>query len=253
MPVASLLAMFCAVWLLYAADRLLDARVLDRDPFASELKQRHHFHHRHRGGFLWGIAAAVVLLAFLLPGMWVIALRLYLTEGALLIGYFVLIHTSGTSHRIPKELTVGVFFSAAVFVPTVARRPDLQRGLLPAALLLAGVFALNGLLISSWESSERSAMGQKTRGSRRGHWLARPRRRAASLIFPALLGATGVVLATAGHGGTRPLPCAATLSLLLLLLLDRGRHRLRPLTLRAAADLVLLTPLVSLLARHAKL
>ena len=240
--------MFCAVWLLYAADRLLDARVLERDPFSPELKQRHHFHHRHRRAFLWGIAAAALLLAFLLPEMLVTALRLYLTEGALLIGYFVLIHTTGASHRIPKELAVGVFFSAAVFVPAVARRPDLRAEWLPAALLLAGVFAWNGWLISMWESHRQTS--RQTPGETHGAipWLARRRSTAARVALPALLAAVAFAIA-ASHagGGLRAFAIAATLSLGLLLLLDWQRHRLPELTLRAAADLVLLTPLLLLL------
>jgi len=41
-------AMGVTVWLLYAADRLLDTRALDPLGDTSEFEARHFFHHRHR-------------------------------------------------------------------------------------------------------------------------------------------------------------------------------------------------------------
>jgi hypothetical protein len=64
-----------------------------------------------------------------------------------------------------------------------------------------------------------------------------------------LLGVSGLLLATV-LASTQPRPAAliaaGAASALLLALLHRLRHRLTPLALRAAADLVLLTPLALL-------
>ena len=77
-----------AVWILYAADRLLDAQAVEAaaNGCAGELEARHFFHHRHRRLFLAGIALAGAALAALLPMLDSAAIRLYLVEGVLLRG-----------------------------------------------------------------------------------------------------------------------------------------------------------------------
>ncbi len=69
-------------------------------------------------------------------------------------------------------------------------------------------------------------------------------------LAPSLLAFSGLLLSSL-LASTQPRPAAliaaGAASALLLALLDRLRHRLTPLALRAAADLVLLTPLVLLL------
>ena len=126
LPLAAPAAMAIAVWILYAADRLLDARLLDARSnrsrvHSSDLEARHYFHHRNRRAFLIGIAFATVLLAALLPRLDPAALRLYLAEGMLLAVWFLILHATPGAHRLHKEIAVGLFFSAAVFIPTIAR------------------------------------------------------------------------------------------------------------------------------------
>jgi hypothetical protein len=240
LPIASLGAMALAVWMLYAADRLLDARELDK-PFTrplAELEARHLFHHRHTRAFLPGIALAAVALATLLPSLNPAAIRLYLVEGALLCAWFLMLHTSPPAHRLPahyptKEIAVGLFFSAAVFIPAVARasttrQPGLHLALLPCALLFTALCSLNCLFIRAWEHE----------GTR---------------LAPARLPTLAVVIAIACAGlailaptSLRTIPCACALAAVLLLLLDRHRTRLSRTHLRAAADLALLTPLLLL-------
>ena len=67
-------AMFLAVWMLYAGDRLLDARFLrSASPAAAreaELERRHRFHHRHLAWFgrlLVASGAGLAGLAWRLP------------------------------------------------------------------------------------------------------------------------------------------------------------------------------------------
>jgi len=228
-------AMFLAVWILYVADRLLDARSLDSHTRPPDLEERHRFHHRHRRAFLIGIVVAACALAILLRTLDPHALRLYTLLATLLAAYFLLIHARADSaHRLPKELAVGIFFPAAVFIPTVARLPQLRLGLLPIALLLAATCSLNCLFLYAWEHPVDRT---------HAHWSTRwATQHLATITFTiATLSAVHCLLST------RLLSSCILASSLFLLALHHLRHRLAPIHLRALADLVLLTPLVPLL------
>jgi len=242
LPWSAAAAMFLAVWMLYATDRLLDARLLDTRTAAAlpELEERHRFHHRHKKAFLAGTACASVMLAALLPRIDPAALRLYALLASLLFAYFFLIHiypsnhSSVGSHRLPKELAVGVFFPAAVFIPTVARAPGLRLTLVPAALLFAAVCTLNCLYLYAWEHP----------GSRESaHWTTR----FATRHLRELSGMTALLCCVVFAFETRGvglLVVASGVSALLLLLLHLQRDRFAAIHLRAAADMALLTPLL---------
>lgn len=240
LPATAILAMGLAVWVLYAADRLLDARLAHHND--ADLEPRHHFHRNHRRLFLVGIAVSCLVLAVLVSGLPAQAIRLYLVLGALLFAYFILIHADtfsqqGKARRLPKELAVGIFFSAATFIPTVARVPALRLSLLPAAVLFGIVCSLNCLFIYCWEHPETAA-------------TAHPATRSALRHLPKIaILATGCGLLLAV--GTHRIPWQITVAIAaagaLLMLLHRHRDRLRPTTLRAAADLCLLTPLLLML------
>ncbi|HSY68381.1 MAG TPA: hypothetical protein VK813_07055 [Edaphobacter sp.] len=245
LPLSSTLAMALAVWMLYAADRLMDARLIDArlmdarladiDPTHHEdLEARHYFHHRHRTAFLTGILLASIALALLLPHLEPAAIRLYLVLGVLISGYFVLIHATHSAHRLPKEIAVGLFFAAATFIPTVARRPDLRLPLLPSALLFATLCSLNCLFIYAWEH---------TSTNHRAHPITRLAiRNLPSLTV--LLTLSSTALALLDHNAPWPMPCATALAATILLLLHNRRRTLAPITLRAAADLALTTPIL---------
>jgi len=237
LPRSAILAMAIAVWMLYAADRLLDAQ----SSLPHHLEPRHHFHHRHRPAFLTGILVASIVLAVLLPRLSPEALPLYLILGGLLSGYFILIHAidSAAAHRLPKEIAVGIFFAAATFIPTVARQPDLRLPLLPSALLFATLCSLNCLFIYAWEHSPKSLTSHHHHPAHR--LVLRYLRQIATLV--ALVGAG---LACLGAPKLHPIPLAAALSAVLLQLLHHRRHHLHPTTLRAAADLALTTPILFL-------
>jgi len=240
LPALSLLSIVIAVWMLYAADRLLDARHLLADPLhTAGLEHRHHFHHRHRSAFLLGILAASLSLALLIPRLPAPAIHLYLILGALLAGYLVLIHATGSAHRLPKEIAVGLFFSAAVFIPTVARAPTLRPSLLPAAALFAMLCSLNCLFIYRWEHPFSTTDGETPS-------LPHPITRAALHYLNPIALALACGSALFALLTLTPLTSAIGLSALLLLVLDRCPARLHPVTLRAAADLALTTPLLFL-------
>ena len=235
LPATGLAAMFLAVWMLYAADRLLDARQLFADPLhTANLEARHLFHHRHATPFLAGILVASVAVAALLRDLPLEALRLYAILGSLVFGWFLLIHARAatTHHRLPKELAVGIAFPAAVFIPTVARHPDLRLTLLPHALLFAAVCSLNCLSIYAWEHPASSE----------AHWTTRyATRHLTTLAATTTLAGLVLTLIT-----RQPLAAAATLTAAILLTLHLNHRHLSPLTARAAADLALLTPILFL-------
>jgi hypothetical protein len=237
LPLSATLAMTIAVWMLYAADRLLDAQSTQPDT----LEPRHLFHHRHRTAFLTGILIASIALAFLLPRLEPESIRLYLILGGLVFGYFILIHATRSAHRLPKEIAVGIFFAAATFIPTVARQPQLRLPLLAPALLFATLCSLNCLFIYAWEHPDHPAVPI----THPAHALTRATLR----HLPAIaitIALTGTALALFDHNTPWPIPSATATAAILLLTLHHRRHHIHPTTLRAAADLVLLTPILLL-------
>jgi hypothetical protein len=236
LPAAAPAAMAVTVWILYAADRILDARALDSDA-ANELEERHHFHHRHRRAFLTGIVLAAPTLTALLPHLDAAAIRLYLAEGTLLAAWFLILHATPSAHRLPKEIAVGLFFSAAVFIPTVAREPTLRPALLPTAILFAALCSLNCLFIYAWEHNDSAR-----HTGRPPHATTR----LALAHLPALALTTAIAGATLALIHPAPIASACAVAAVLLLIVHRNRGRLSPIHLRAAADFALLTPLLLL-------
>ena len=234
-------AMFLMVWILYVGDRLLDGRQSHLQPFgADRLEERHHFHHRHRSAFIAGIAFTIIPLEMLLSHIPVNALHLYLILGGLLTSYFGFIHTLTCSYRLPKELLVGPFFAAAVFIPTVAHRPDLRIALLPSALLFATLCDLNCLFIYRWEHEQEENLFQ-----RHGHAATDfAQRHLGQIVGCTILG--GVVLPLLCHQAHWMIPAACASSAALLVRLHTIRRAFSPTTLRAAADFILLIPLLFL-------
>jgi hypothetical protein len=270
-------AMFIAVWMLYAADRILDARLLDARPLPggqpppglppdlppdlpSDLEERHRFHHLHRRAFLFIIVLAACVLAALLHALDPRALHLYALLATLLGAWLLLIHArplpTADTHRLPKELAVGIFFPAAVFIPTVARLPQLRLDLLLPALLFAAVCTLNCLFLYAWEHPVPRP---------RAHWTTRWATHhlaplalglavaSATLLIASLLHALPTSSILMQHASALLAACTLS-SALLLFLLHHCRRRIQPIHLRALADLVLLTPalilpLASLIAR----
>jgi hypothetical protein len=279
-------AMFVAVWMIYAADRLLDARLLDAylpdtgipntpplesrnlesrpsEPRLSppDLEARHRFHHHHRTRFLAFILLSALALSELLHHIDPRALHLYALLAALLVAWMLLIHIrpqpNGTTRRLPKELAVGIFFPAAIFIPTLARTSPtpnalhllgwtanwLRPNLLPSAILFACVCTLNCLCLYAWEHPTKPVQDQPTR--LHAHWTTRWATAHLTQLALSLLAAS--TIATLSLSPPIALPAlACSLSTAALFALNLYRRRFSPIHLRAAADLVLLTPLLLL-------
>ncbi len=236
----TLAALGLAVWAIYVLDRLLD-RLLDaRAGQRGELKERHYFHWRHRR-VLGGLAALAMAAAawLVVPRLGPGALRPDGVVAAATLFYLGGVHgPSGALRRmlrragglVPRECVVGAIFTAGCVLPALSAgrtgSGDLIALTAPACAL-ADLAWLNVRAIGHWEGDIR-----------RGKGILGPARCLAGL---ALAGAAALA---AAEPRAAALVAMAAASALLLMLLDRFRERLEPVTMRAAADLVLLTPLL---------
>lgn len=240
LPVWPLAVLALVVWSIYVFDRLLDARDGQHD-----LRERHYFHWRYRF-VLAPLAAIAGLVAAWLVRSRMPALALPQDSAVALatLAYFSGVHAR---RKLPRPLArlfaavgsrecmVGALFAAGCVLPAWSVRPA-GSSLLEWLAVPVGYFAalawLNVRAISSWESP-----------STERDWIG-----------PAALGLAVLGLAAAGLlsglAGSPDTPRAAALlamgagSALLLGVLHRRRDRIGPVTLRAAVDLVLLTPLL---------
>jgi hypothetical protein len=272
-------AMFIAVWMIYATDRLLDARALDiNNPHHPDLEARHRFHHHHRTGFLTALVLSALALTTLIHHLDPQSLHLYALLATLLAAWMLLIHISPapnsdtrehpmhlqnprrprTTRRLPKELAVGIFFPAAIFIPTLARTTPtpaalrtlgwlatwLRPTLLPSAILFACVCTLNCLYLYAWEHPTKRLQSHNTAHSTTRWATAHLTQLAIGILA---LSTTAAAISLPLHALPAGLPAlACALSAAALFTLNTLRHRIPPIHLRATADLVLLTPLLLL-------
>lgn len=260
------------VWCAYVCDRVLDARVLDaRGGAASSsrlaqlaLRERHFFHWRHRRWMTPLAAAAAIAAATFALALMPSFVR---NRGAVLAGA-TLVYLSGI-HALPprrrgrcllpspvrKELLVGVLFTAGCVLPAWAgldhsRTTEIsnQWFWIPA-VYFAGLAWLNCWCIARWESPGKTGT-VRARHSRRTERFFGRAEQGANADVPLMFAFAGLLLgaaASASQPRAAALILAGAASALLLALLDRARLRLAPLALRAAADFVLLTPLLLIL------
>lgn len=232
LPWTEYAAMFLAVWVLYAADRLLDARQITGRR-AAGLERRHHFHHKYRVGFCRGIGFACAGLAALIPGMPRVELQRYVLLGILLAGWLGLIHT--VRKPLPKEFMVGIFFASAVFIPGAVRSTGMGGALLFPAVMLGVVCCLNCVFIYAWERGAGMVA--------RAHPGTELTARIVVLVALGVAGVCGLGFLLPGPGRLILLACGE--SALLLLGLHFLRERVEKTSLRALADFALLTPLLA--------
>jgi hypothetical protein len=273
-----------ATWCAYVCDRLLDARGLGARVLGArisdaragvelsvgpelgrpELRERHYFHWRNRRLFLPLVAvgacvAGVVALTFL-PS--------FVRERGSVLAAAALAYFSGVHavprlerwrHSLPrlvsKELLVALLFTAGCLLPAWARfrasihasgatDSTLWRFWIPG-IYFAALAWLNCTSIATWETEKNSSSA----GARNSRFRLFKVFRAltTNLSAGALLGSAGFLLACVAYRSdlrAAALLAAGAGSALLLALLDRMRTRMTPLALRAAADLVLLTPIL---------
>lgn len=225
-PVAAVLA--GAVWTIYVADRLLDAR-----HHGAHLRERHFFS-RHNGK---------TLLLILIPGgalILFVAIRTLsaaeLTAGIFLAAavliYMLAVHSSSALRRaFPKELVVGVIFASGVTLPVwTTSLLDLPRLAISVALF-AALCTLNCLAIETWETSAVGHSQPQTR------WLETHFISAATAL--AILACAAEFLPAILRPNTE-LMFAIALAAVLTLFLHLTRVRNPPAVLRVLADVALL-------------
>lgn len=217
------------VWTVYVADRLLDVRAAHVARRIAPLRERHHFHWRHRRLLipLAGLAACAAM-AIVLVRMPARARESDSLLGAAALAYFSGVHAGRrrrASHFPPllKEFLVGVLFATGCALPALSLAGPAQRMLLwPPILFFAALAFLNCRAIGVWESGQACAH---------------------IAVFAGLFAFCGALLCCFLTPGPALLVAAGSAAALSLAGLDLARHRMAPLALRAAADLVLLTPL----------
>ena len=220
-----------AVWAVYVADRLLDARNGLRSGNLLALRERHLFHWRHRRVFLPLAVVAAVAAAFLVIALMPTGARerdSVLAAASLV--YFTRVH-AGRALRptFPKELLVGLLFTAGCVIPAWSRSASPGATLLTPAVFFAILAWLNCHAIDRWEAAANNTA---------------PQRIAFTACIVAVAGLLAAALLLHVQPRSAALLAAGAMAALLLALLDALRDRLAPVALRAAADLALLTPLL---------
>ena len=235
LPIWIQLVLVCGTWGVYLLDRILDACSALQFNQASHLRQRHIFHWRFRNLlFPMAICLLAFAIALAITQMPVTARVRNTLLMAAAIFYFSVVHARAVGlasakfaiFRNFKELFVALIFTAACTLPTFARVQSFTELIFPA-LLFAALAWLNCHAIELWES--------------------RTQLRNNSILIAAIvlaLVATALAIYSAQvNQRFAALDFAVLYSALLFALLHICRRSFSTLTLRIAADLVLLAPL----------
>jgi hypothetical protein len=142
-----------------------------------------------------------------------------------------------------KEMLVGVIFTVGCALPALNRANGAWVLVGPVGFF-AVLASLNCWAIERWEAESQGAGEGLIRSQVSPPRRTRPGAPRLSVVA-GVVALAGLLLAAglaAGQARPAALMAAGAASAMLLALLDRLRLRLTPLALRAAADLVLLTP-----------
>lgn len=261
LPVWLPLLLALVTWSVYVCDRLLDARTGMRTTVCHTLRERHSFHWRHRRTLLpLAIMAACAAAGIIFVFMPLVARERDSILAAAAFVYFSGVHSRSNTRprrfRWPrsfpgKEFLVGIIFTAGCAMPAWHRPHLFAVGAsvlwtfwIPA-IAYAALAWLNCSCIAQWESAGASPTAMQP--GRKGTFRHRHSNLPAILIACLLLSGIDLSLAAAFapvHPRSAALLVAAGASSLLLALLNECCKRFSALALRAAADLVLLTPLL---------
>jgi hypothetical protein len=230
LPVVSIAILTLGTWIIYISDRLLDGW---RTLRPSEMRERHHFHFRHRCSLLIaGGCISAVLLWLIVERMSVPARREDTILFLVALVYFMTIHSRPSNLRFafPKELAVGSIFAAATAIPAWSRLQRHPVALIGAIILFAILCWLNCFGIERWENPEKFQ-----------HHNFR-----FVLMAMIICSIGGLLAAYYSNSRATQLYAAEAISAGLLLSLDSSQLKFTPMALRIGADLALLTPLLIL-------
>jgi hypothetical protein len=247
LPASHFLTLALIVWLIYLADRILDAQ---RASNASVLKPRHLFSARHRSVLLAVIALGAALAGWLIrEELSPLEIRAGLVLGAIVGLYMLGVHLPGEALRrfLPKEIAVGLLFAAGTMLPVWTHAAVFSGA--PAAMaitrwmLFALLCSLNCIAIECWESI--SSRSDQERSSSFFSWCdSRLSALAAGLVVLCC------VAAAAWRTPSAAIPATTVgAAALLTWLLNSQRARLSASALRVLADGALLLPALIALSR----
>lgn len=159
--IAESVSLGLTVWLIYCADRLLDAARIDTSIQAT---YRHQFHLRHRPRLtiIWMalLVADAIVVCFGIDGQ-ILVLGIGLAAAVLIYGAGV--HFAATPlRRIPKEVQVGFLFACGVSLvswPTVLSDTTQQLPMLVTLGLASLLFACNCIFVAVCELETDQAQG----------------------------------------------------------------------------------------------
>lgn len=281
-----LMVLALAAWCAYVGDRLLDSRVLGSQTLGAQslrprpndgrvsrartgthesiwpaLQDRHYFHRRNRRLFVPLVALAACIAGFVALTLLPSFVR---EHGSILaaaaLAYFSGVHAAPwlkrRRHSLPrlvsKEFLVAVLFTAGCILPAWSRlsgSPEFSHSWFwIAGIYFTALAWLNCSCIATWEAktSTREA-GVRRRRNGTFRFFSSLSSKFSSGVLLASGGLLLACLASGSHLRASALLAAGSVSALLLATLDSFRARMTPLALRAAADLVLLTPIALLL------
>ena len=231
------------VWVIYVADRLLDASMAGSN--GGKLEARHEFHRRHRkffsiGAVLAGLTALILVVSYMSYAIY----HYVLIGGVVVAGFFGLSMLSvQEGNEIPhvKNILAGAGFAfgtammAHVYLPGLGIYEMLRS---PEFISFGVLCILNISAIDLWEHANRSADIEIKASDE------------LALTLPlTLLGAASLVFALTDHEmATRPFFYAILTGAALLQVLNRTRTRFSMDALRVLADVALLLPFLVYLA-----
>ncbi len=236
-----------AVWVIYVADRLLDASI--HTGTTGRLEARHAFHQKYRKFFVIGAGIASITTLYLVVRYMQSPIYHYLMIGAVLVaGFFgLLMLSSQESSEVPhtKNILAGVTFAfgtammAHHYLPAFGI-PEMLKS--REFLCFAVLCTLNISAIDLWEHAHR-ATDIEVKASDE-----------LALTLPlTLLGGASLVFALLDDGMvTRPFFYSTLTGAALLQILNRSRARFSIDALRVLADVALLLPLIVYLASAQK-
>ncbi|HEX4665061.1 MAG TPA: hypothetical protein VH207_00570 [Chthoniobacterales bacterium] len=154
------LLLFFTAWLIYLADRFADTIKL---PPASPISLRHRFCREHMIG--WWIAIVVIFVIDISLALRTLDLQMFLLGGTLaaICGLYLFVnHSLGGKWRpIPmKEKAIGILFAAGTTLGVVGELPGLTISFGVAVLLFAILCTFNCLSIAAWERELDTAQGK---------------------------------------------------------------------------------------------
>lgn len=226
-------ALALSVWLIYLADRWLDAAELD---LTKPHSFRHAFYTRHkRSVVIFWLVILSIDTALIVTTLSARQLRVGLVLGAFVLIYLLGVHALKPLARYSKEVQVGLAFGVGTSLLLWSQEASFE--LFVATALFAGLCTLNCLFIALWERDLDVAQGQVS--------LLGSSPKSAHFV-PVLTGF--FILLVLLSYGFQAFAFMVTLSLsaLLLLTLHSFKTKLSLTALRVLADVALLTPLLFL-------